>query len=132
MGDNHIAIKNIHMKKTIAVLIFAFFAATSFAQTSSAERDSVAQTQPFQKKVKMATLKAANNLLADPGTDTRVRQYAQKVISEPQGTDWLTALSYGCMTNVAVNGNSSDGDIEFTVNSLFVKYAYAYYREAQP
>jgi hypothetical protein len=120
------------MKKTIAVLIFAFFAATSFAQTSSAERDSVAQTQPFQKKVKMATLKAANNLLADPGTDTRVRQYAQKVISEPQGTDWLTALSYGCMTNVAVNGNSSDGDIEFTVNSLFVKYAYAYYREAQP
>lgn len=102
-----------------------------FGQSTSAERDSVAQTAPFMTKVKMATHKAANALLADPSQATRVRQYAQLIISEPNGP-WVLSLSYGCMTNVAVNSTSTDSDIEFTVNSLFAKFAYAYYREVQP
>lgn len=120
------------MKKTAILIVILITALTAGAQSTSAERDSVAQTPAFQKKVKMATHKAANNLLADPQQASTVRKYAQLIVSDPQGSGWLAALSYGCMTNVAINHDSSDGDIEFTVNSIFAKYAYAYYRELQP
>lgn len=119
------------MKKATFLIAVLIYALTSRAQSGAAERDSVAQTSDFQKKVKMATHKAANNLLSDPQQPATVRKYAQLIISEPQGFGWLSALSYGCMANVAINYDSSDGDIEFTVNSLFSKYAYAYYRELQ-
>lgn len=114
--------------KTIITSIALLISLNAFSQQSSAERDSVAQTAPFQKKVKMASHKAAGNLLSDVGQPTFVIQYAQLVVSEPNGSQWLPALSYGCMTNPAVNYDSSDSDIEFTVNSIFSKYAKAYYR----
>lgn len=121
------------MKKTtilIAILLAAFAAE---AQTTSAERDSVAQTADFQKKVKMATHKAANDLLADPQQPETIRKYAQLIVSNPTGGDgWLLALSYGAMTFPAINWNSPDSDFEYVVNSMFAKYAYAYYRELQP
>lgn len=123
--------KLIKMKKLLTVIAI-LVALNAGAQKTSAERDSVANTSAFQTKVKMATHKAANALLADPGQSSIVRKYAQLIVSLPAGEGWLPALSYGCMTNAAINWNSSDGDIEFTVNSLFAKYAYAYYREAQP
>jgi len=118
--------------KNLAFILLAVISMSAAAQTNSYQRDSVAQTSSFQVKVKMATHKAANNLLADPTQPERIRQYAQLIVSSPMGNEWLAALSYGCMTNVAINYNSSDGDIEFTVNSLFAKYAYAYYRELPP
>lgn len=118
--------------KKVLFIAFVLTSTISFAQASSQARDSVAQTPTFQTKVKMAAHKAANNILADPGQVARIRQYSQLIISEPQGIGWLPALSYGCMTNSAINYNSSDGDIEFTVNSIFSKYAFAYFREPQP
>lgn len=118
--------------KQLLLILFASISLVSYGQSSSYERDSVAQTPAFQVKVKMATHKAANNLLADPNQPVRVRQYAQLIVSSPMGAEWLAALSYGCMTNVAINWNSPDDAIEFTVNSLFSKYSYAYYRELPP
>ena len=115
--------------KNFLFIAACFFTMAAAAQSTSGERDSVAQTPAFQKKVKMATLVAANNLLADPGQTATVLRYAQLIVSEPNGSGWLPALSYGCMTNPAINYNSSDGDIQFTINSLFTKYAKAYYRE---
>jgi hypothetical protein len=115
------------MRKMIFI-VFLLASLNTFSQQTSAERDSVAQTTPFQKKVKMASLKAANDLLADIGQPVYVTNYAQLIVSVPSGSEWLLALSYGCMTNPAINWDSSDGDIEFTVNSIFTKYAKAYYR----
>ena len=115
------------MKKLITVIAILISVGAS-AQTTSIQRDSVAQTTSFKTKVKIASHKAANDLLADTTITATVRRYAQMIISEPEG-GWLIALSYGCMTNPAVNYDSSDGDIQFTINSIFVKYAKAYYRE---
>ena len=115
------------MKSIItALLIFVTISVT--AQTTAAERDSVARTGSFQMKVKMKSLSAANDLLADTLQPDHVKRYAQLIITEPNGTGWLPALSYGVMNNAAINWNSSEGDIQFTVNSIFVKYAKAYYR----
>jgi len=119
------------MKKLLPILLL-FIAQHSYSQTSSAERDSVAQTAPFQKKVRMASLKAANDILADIGQPYYVLNYGQLIVSTPNGNEWLSALSYGCMSNPAINWDSSDGDIQFTVNSIFVKYAMAYYKITDP
>lgn len=115
------------MKKAITFLLIISTLSAS-AQTDSHERDSVAQTTAFRTKVKMASHIAANQLLADAGQPATVLKYAQVIISEPDGSGWLAALSYGCMTNQAINYNSSDGDIQFTINSIFAKYANAYYK----
>lgn len=114
---------------SVTLSLMAYFSVVS--QPSSHERDSVAQTASFQIKVKMAAHKAAGNILADTLSLDRVRQYAQIVISEPNG-GWLLALSYQCMTNPVIGANSSDNDMEFVVNSVFYKTAFAYYREEQP
>lgn len=113
-----------HLLFTLLLLI----SANTFAQSTAAERDSVANTSSFQMKVKMKTLSAANDLLADPMQPNYVVNYAQLIVSDPSGSGWLTAISYGVMNNVAINWDSSEGDIQFTVNSIFVKYAKAYYR----
>lgn len=116
------------MKKIFLLIIIIAASYTGFSQATSVERDSVAQTTAFQQMVKMKTLIAANDLLADPLQPDHVVRYAQLIITEPNGSGWLPAMSYGVMTNPAINSDSSEGDIQFTVNSIFVKYAKAYYR----
>lgn len=115
------------MKKLLtAILIFSV--GNAFCQTTANERDSVANVASFQKKVKIKALSAANDLLADPTQAEYTKRYAQLIITEPSGNGWLTALSYGVMNNPAVNWNSSESDIQFTINSIFIKYAKAFYR----
>lgn len=116
------------MKKIIILAIMAISFKVN-AQSSFHERDSVAHTQLFQSRVKMAVHIAAGSLLADPQQPTTIRKYAQLVITDPDGVNWLLAISCGVMTNPAVNWNSSDNDIQFTVNSIFGKFAYAHHRE---
>jgi len=114
--------------KTIITIAFVLIGSIAFSQSTAHERDSVANTSEFKMKVKIKTLSAANDLLADPQQADYTKRYAQLIITQPSGEGWLTALSYGVMNNVAINYNSSEGDIQFTVNSIFVKYAKAYYR----
>lgn len=114
--------------KKIILCIAVLISANVYSQSTAAERDSVAREANFQLKVKMKVLSAANDLLADPLQPVHVTRYAQLIITEPQGGTWLPALSYGVMNNPAINSTSSEGDIQFTVNSIFVKYAKAYYR----
>jgi len=93
------------------------------------ERNELAQNTEFRDKVKIAANIAANDLLADPQQPLRVRQYAGMVVSNADGNEWLSAISYGVVANPAISAESTDSDIQFTVNSIMVKYAYAYYRE---
>ena len=120
-------VKQANMKKLLtAILILT--ASTAFCQTTANDRDSVTNTVAFQKKVKLKALSAANDLLADPAQAEHTKRYAQLIITEPSGDGWLTALSYGVMNNPAINWNSPDNDIQFVINSIFIKYAKAYYR----
>ena len=114
--------------KRIITAILILTASSAFCQTTVNERDSVTNTVAFQKKVKLKALSAANDLLADPTQLEYTKRYAQLIITEPTGNGWLTALSYGVMNNPAINWNSPDNDIQFVINSIFVKYARAYYR----
>lgn len=114
--------------KKIVVVALLFISVNAYSQNTAAARDSVARDGAFQLKVKMKVLVAANDLLADPLQPDYVVRYAQLIITEPNGSGWLPALSYGVMNNPAINSDSNEGDIQFTVNSIFVKYAKAYYR----
>ena len=119
--------KTNNMKKTLTAILF-FTASAAFCQTTVNERDSVTNTVAFQKKVKLKALSAANDLLADTAQAEHTKRYAQLIITEPSGNGWLTALSYGVMNNPAINWNSPDNDVQFVINSIFIKYAKAYYR----
>ena len=114
--------------KRILTAILILTASTAFCQSTVNERDSVTNTIAFQKKVKLKALSAANDLLADTAQAEHTKRYAQLIITEPTGNGWLTALSYGVMNNPAINYNSPESDIQFTINSIFIKYAKAYYR----
>lgn len=115
------------MKKllTIVLVLIAF---SAVAQTDPKQRDSVANTADFQYKVRSASLIAGYQLLADTvNTDATVLKYSQLLIAQPQG-GWITAMSYGVMTNPAINYDSPMNDIQFQINSIFKFQAYAFYQ----
>jgi len=114
------------MKKII--VIFAILFATKASAQTVQERDSLARDAPFQLKVRMAVLSAANDLLADTTVAAYVTNYAQLIVTSPTGGSWVNVFSYGVVNNPAINFNSTQSDIQFTVNSVFVKYAKAEYR----
>lgn len=95
---------------------------------TTTEREALANDPDFKVKVKQASLKAANDLLAAIDQPTYVIQYAQTIITDPNSGNWLTSMTYGVLTNPAITEGSTDDDIQFTVNSIFTKYAKAYYR----
>lgn len=115
------------MKKVFFIIGFLTFGMCSFGQTVQ-ERDSLARDASFQLKVRMAALSAANDLLADTTVAAYVTNYAQLIVTSPTGGAWVNVFAYGVVNNPAINFNSTQGDIQFTVNSVFVKYAKAEYR----
>lgn len=92
------------------------------------ERYQLAEDADFRLKVNVASISAANDILAGADRSQWLINYAQIVISEPSGNGWLSAISHGVVSNVAITDASSDSDIQFTVNSIFTKYAQAYYK----
>jgi len=114
--------------KKIFLIITVLFAMNAKAQLTLTEQYNLAQNDTFQLKVKTATLKAANDILAGVDRSPYLINYAQVVVLNPTGNDWINSISHGVTTNVAIDENSTDSDIQFTVNSLFVKYAKAYYK----
>lgn len=114
------------MKKLlfISILFFATFAKSQSLETAY----NLAQNDTFQTRVKMATLKASNDILSGADRTQWLINYAQLIVTSPTGNGWINAVSFGVTTNVAISRESSDGDIQFTVNSIFNKYAKAYYR----
>ena len=113
--------------KNFLITILMMLSFSAIAQTDPIERDSCANTVDFQTKVKIASLSAANDLLADTAQADYTIKYAQLIVTNPQG-GWVVSMSYGVMSNPAINCGSSQSDIQFTVNSIFVKYAAAYYQ----
>lgn len=83
------------------------------------------QNQELRLKVKMAAIKAANAVLGAP---ERAEEYpfCYLVIKEPQSEYWLNQLVFGVVINPAITAESTDSDVEFTVNSIFGRYALAF------
>lgn len=91
-----------------------------------AMKSALAENQEFRGRIQMATMVASGNLLADPTQEFIVHKYASHTINNPNGS-WLTNMTHQIISSPAINGESNDGDIQFTVNSVFVKMAKAHY-----
>jgi len=91
------------------------------------ENYNLAEDADFQMKVKAAGTKAASDTLASQTADKWLINYSQLIINNPTGQGWVSAMSHIVTSNVAINEQSTDADIEYTVNSNFVKLAKAYY-----
>jgi len=111
------------MKKLLFVL-FLFAAIDGIAQTTLYTKDTLAVNQVFRQRVKSATIIAANNLAADTSQPGYISSYANKIITNPDG-GWISAMTYQIVANPAISYESSDNDIQFTVNSNFEKCARA-------
>ena len=115
------------MKKI--TFLFLFLAALAGqAQTSYTERDSLANDATFQGRVRFAMLEAASNTLANPADSVKFN-FAGRILLEPKSDFFTEQFTYAVLTNPVINGNSSDSDIAFTVNSQFAKLDLAYRRE---
>lgn len=84
----------------------------------------LAQNETLRMKVKMATIKAANAVLADPQREAEW-PFSYLVIREPNSQYWLDQIMYSVVSNPAINETSPDNDVEFTVNSVYGKHALA-------
>jgi hypothetical protein len=84
----------------------------------------LADTPEFQRRVTVALVKSAVAVMAE-GSSAPNHQlrgtYASKVLASPEVEGMNMAL--GVTTNAAITENSSDSDIEFTINTLFDAYS---------
>lgn len=85
-------------------------------------RHELTTNQDFRIKVKMASLKAAIAVLADPER-TDEHPYSTFLIKEPNSTFWLDQIVFGVVQNPAITGEATDSDIEYTVNSIYTNYS---------
>ena len=114
--------------KQITTILFLFLALACAGQTSYTERDSLANDATFQGRVRFAMLEAASNTLANPADSVKFN-FAGRILLEPKSDFFTEQFTYAVLTNPVINGNSSDSDIAFTVNSQFAKLDLAYRRE---
>lgn len=116
------------MKNTTITAIFFFLALAAGAQTSYLERDSLASDVTFRSRVRFAMLEAASNVLANPADSVKYN-FAGRILLEPSSEFFTSQFTYAVLTNPVIDGNSTDSDIAFTVNSQFAKLDLAYRRE---
>lgn len=75
----------------------------------------------FFNRVRMAAINAAIDVLQDPALKEQY-EYCQSIIDNPLSDTWLQPMVISVIQNpsIAANLNSStDGDIQFVVNSVF-------------
>jgi hypothetical protein len=114
--------------KKLLILLFLFTAFKANSQTNY-QRDSMALDPIFQTRVRVSTISASKDILAATGQPIYLFNYCQLIISDPTGKQgWLPAMSYGVASAPAINFNSTDSDIQFTVNSNISHYAQAYFQ----
>lgn len=88
------------------------------------EQHALATDEEFIKRVKMAMVKSAiyiaNEDTATAGHAQRA-QYAQAALANPESA--ARNMAYGVASNAVISAESSDSDIEFTINSVWNAYA---------
>lgn len=88
-----------------------------------AEQIELAEDGLFQARVRQATITAAIAVMAEtPTAETQAAHekrtaLALRILSEPTGTQ--RAWAYAVAANPAITAESSDGDLQWTVNSLW-------------
>lgn len=84
------------------------------------------QNDILRTKVRMACVKAANDILADTSAEAAPKwPFCRFVIREPMNSYWLDQIMFSVVSNPMISAQSSDNDIQFEVNSVFSKHALA-------
>lgn len=108
--------------KKLLIIVLIFSAIDGIAQSSLYTKDTLAVNQVFRQRVKSATIIAANQISASVSEPSWNYSLANEVIKNPDG-GWISSMTYQVVANPAISYESSDGDIQFTVNSNFEKVA---------
>lgn len=111
--------------KQLLIIVLLFSAINGIAQNSLYTKDTLAANQVFRQRVKSATIIAANQISASTTEPYWNYSYANEVIKNPDG-GWISSMTYQVVSNPAITYESSDGDIQFTVNSNFEKVSKAW------
>ncbi len=116
--------------KKLLIIVLLFSTINGIAQSgTNYQRDSVALSDSFQTRVRVATISASKDILAAPAQPTYLISYCQLIISSPEGRNgWLSAMSYAVASSPAISLDCTDSDIQFTVNANIDKYAKAYFQ----
>lgn len=101
------------------------FSTLKIIEMSFLEQHELANNQDLRIKVKMAVIKAANSVLGDPSRESEFK-FCYLIIREPDNNYWLNQIMYSVIANPVITTESTDQDIEFTVNSVFGRHAIAY------
>lgn len=91
---------------------------------SLVEKFELAQGETIRKKVRMASIIAAIQILSAPARAEEHR-YCNLIIKEPDSEWWLDQLMYAVIASDIVEA-SSDIDIQIAVNSVIGRYAIAF------
>lgn len=89
-----------------------------------ADQATLAADATFIARVRIALLTASIAVMAEDNTAPHWqarKRYALACLQDPVGQAAL--MAQGVVTNGEIDDESSDGDIEYTVNSLFDAYA---------
>lgn len=92
------------------------------------EQYALAVTQDFVNRVQQAAVTAAIALMADPATPARVASYCSSLLNN--ASHHARSLAFGVAANAAITAESSDSDLQWTVNTLM--WAFAGELPAQP
>jgi len=87
-------------------------------------RYDLTQNEKLRVVARMATIKAANDVLADTSKEQQF-PFARFVIREPLNNYWLDQMMFSVVSNPVITEDATDNDIQFTVNSVFQKHALA-------
>lgn len=87
-----------------------------------ADQAALAVNPDFRAKVTMAMIVAAVDISAeapgdDPAVALRRAELAFLVLQRP--TDFIDRFAFVVASNVAISASSNDGDIQYTVNSVW-------------
>lgn len=88
------------------------------------EQAELASQYVFTRRVRQAMIKSAVAVMAEDAetaNHTARATFAQTALHEPERTAAIMAL--GVVTNAVITSESTDSDIEFTVNSMWNAYA---------
>lgn len=108
--------------KKLLIIVLIFSAIDGISQSSLYTKDTLAINQVFRQRVKSATIIAANQIAASTTDSVWNYTLANEIIKNPDG-GWISSMTYQVVANPAISYESSDGDIQFTVNANFEKVA---------
>ena len=92
--------------------------------TTFLEQAELARSDDFRVRVQQAIVKASVAIGAEELPDYRRASYSTQVLNNPDY--YAQKFVFGVASNATITAESTDNDIEFTVNSMFNAYAGAY------